>query len=111
LSVNGLTKLPAHSLKAGAQSIKQPFQSNNFFKVFWFNPTRPAETSCFDGKTMPDNQQSPRTEVLKMKKSINAPDAFAAERKIVDGQGELVADFERHAASLENKMRAKNLFA
>jgi hypothetical protein len=40
LSVNGLTKLAAHSLKAGAQSIKPPFQCNNFFKVFWFNPGR-----------------------------------------------------------------------
>jgi hypothetical protein len=29
----------------------------------------------------------------------------------VDGQGELVAGFERHAASLENKTRAKSLFA
>ena len=39
------------------------------------------------------------------------PDTFAAERDVVDDQGGLVADFERHAASLENKTRAKSLFA
>ncbi len=44
-------------------------------------------------------------------KIINPPDAFAAESKVVDDQGNLVADFERHAASLENKTRAKSLFA
>jgi len=43
LSVNGLTKLAAHGLKAGAQSIKHAFQCNNFFKVFWFNPDETPE--------------------------------------------------------------------
>jgi hypothetical protein len=35
----------------------------------------------------------------------------AAERDVLNRQGKFVADFERHAASLENKTRAKSLFA
>jgi hypothetical protein len=45
LSVNGLPKLSAHGFKAGTQTIKNHFQCNIFFIVFWFNPCEKPECS------------------------------------------------------------------
>src|SRR5208337_1386977 len=41
---------------------------------------------------------------------IYAPDAFAAEGNVVNGQGELIADFAGHLSSLEGRGWMKKYF-
>ena len=60
--------------------------------------------SAFDGFADQDKRH-------KHDKIIHTPDAFAAERDVVNRQGRLIADFERHASSLERKRAGKRFFA
>ena len=88
-------------LAAAARAEMAAFRFDAFQRRFLHSQQFRPRKILFDLRDFSGDGFADQHERHEHHEVIHAPDAFAAERDVVDCQGNLVADFERHARKLK----------